>query len=440
MTVEELNMAPPGSGGPPDEIVEKARRAVRSKPRKYVRLSDLLAVVERESHYVSYFNQTDHLYRANLRAATQISGQTEADINAAMHISKGPNSGRIEKFRCEPSMWNKVKNAKWHLSTKLMASCSFGLGQKLMYYYVDRSAGEEGIIRQLESFKESEDVQLLQCADDIEFWFRKANGNREKGLSGYNSGSVEHVTEYGRAVAARAEEMQKQYPSVNASDLQLGFDALNALSVEEYSEHLSKLTSNAAVENGQPNLDLYRLARLVGVAMKEPFATPIPADPTVSKSRALRAWNLLPGTIENPANASTWQYHALESMAETHGMTPSQLANDAQNEKSFFDYLMMSCANYICGRGDLRKNIDDQLAKLPKDDAGKTDLSTQVLFGAAGLSLANALVTAIPILGTALGASGGPIVFGMMIIIANIGTDAFCNWRGDVEHHVPLRE
>lgn len=58
---------------------------------------------------------------------------------------------------------------------------------------------------------------------------------------------------------------------------------------------------------------LWRVGRLIGITVKEPFATPVSIDPRMSTTGARRGWNLDPDSFANPSRES-WQYQVLAGL------------------------------------------------------------------------------------------------------------------------------
>jgi hypothetical protein len=415
----------------PDAIVTKARAAVAAVKGKYVRLSDVLAVVQQESHFVSWFGVGEAQYQSNLNAAKNITNFEATDISSYMTITSGDNVNKVAKFRCEPGYWDMVSAKGWDDQTKLYMSCSIGLGQKMIYYYADPKGTSAEIKASVDPFKADEDLQLRTCAKDLELWLKAAGGDRKMAFTAYNSGHIGSVAStYGEEVAKNAAEFEIKYPTitVDASALRAGIDSLNQLSMEEYNQDLSSLTTNLSLDTTGPNAALSKFARLVGVSMKQPFSVPVNVDPASTVTGASRTWTLDPRALQDPSKSQTWQFHTLAAIASDQGTSVADVATTAQTGTDFFSYLMASCGNALCGDGALKKEITNLLDALPKDANGKPVISSTTVVSAAGLALASALAVHIPVLATIFGVAAGPVLYAVMVIVGTIGVDAFCNW------------
>lgn len=200
-------------------LVERVRAVLEGNPRKHVLLSDIVAVIEKESSGVAVFNKTDDLFRDNLRAAIRITGLPEELILKAVTIQSGPLKGSIAKFRCEPGYWrwaNGLTNRPWTKEERFLLSCSFGLGQKMARWLVTGVAPGDwmSIIRQ---FMGSEKLQINYCAGDLEQLLNRYGGDRPIAFTCYNAGhdrAKEYwkaaMLKYGKPVADKAAQLEKE--------------------------------------------------------------------------------------------------------------------------------------------------------------------------------------------------------------------------------------
>lgn len=200
-------------------LISKVKEVLAARPRKHVRLSDVLAVIEHESHGSAIFRTTDLQYQQNLNAAAKITGMSSDAIRKAAVIQSGPFKGCIAKFRCEPGYyaWAKtLKNRPWTAEEKFLLSCSFGLGQKMMRWLVSGTAPGDwmSIIRQ---FMGSVNLQIAYCAGDLEQLIARY-GDREVAFTCYNAGHdrdedywIAARKNYGKPVAARAAELEQKF-------------------------------------------------------------------------------------------------------------------------------------------------------------------------------------------------------------------------------------
>jgi hypothetical protein len=210
---------------------------------------------------------------------------------------------------------------------------------------------------------------------------------------------------------------------IETEQIQEGLAVLNSLAQEEYHIDLDSILADTARTQEER---LLRVGRLVGVVLKEPFATDVPIDPATSHTGAYRGWQLDGSAFAKPEKQTTWQYGVLESLRKEEGWPPTvyDFAGFLQVETGFFGSLVNSTRKYICGDPVLRQRIDAEVkASLP--GGGTVPLAAM---GAGAMELANILVQYVPWLGGA----GAPLIAGLclwlVLSIRAIGTDAFCDW------------
>src|SRR6266487_1575900 len=207
---------------------------------------------------------------------------------------------------------------------------------------------------------------------------------------------------------------------IEIEQIQEGLAVLNSLAQEEYQEDLDSILADTARTQEER---LLRVGRLLGVVLKEPFASSVPiVDPATSVTGAYRGWALDEGAFDIPENRTTWQYEVLEALRkeEVWPSTVYDLALTLQYERGFFACLATSTRKYICGDPALRQKIDAEVkASLP--GGGAVQLLTR---GAASTMVTTTLVQLVPWLAVA----GAPLIAGLVLLIMSIGLDAFCDW------------
>lgn len=210
-----------------------------------------------------------------------------------------------------------------------------------------------------------------------------------------------------------------------------GMVELETLAWEEYGLSLAELLSQAGAGGVGPQ----RLARLIGVIMKTPFATPVTLDQPSPCTGALRAWNLLPQQqFEQAVAKRPWQYRMLEEL-RTNGDVVAELgwapgtiyefAQSAQGERSFFGYLALSTRKYICRDPALRQRIEADIQAASAAGHEIKVMRPEVIVASGGSALGALLVGSVPVLGIFAPAA----VAGLVFLIYSIGVDAFCQWR-----------
>jgi len=225
----------------------------------------------------------------------------------------------------------------------------------------------------------------------------------------------------------------KEKPT-NPDDFLEAVHKLDTLAQEEYRSPLAQVVGR---QDHDRETRLLRVGRLIGVMLKQPFATTQLLDTASPFSQAYRSWELNPETaFEDPEARNTWQYHTLEELRRDPDVVQSRgfqhpsayaIAQDAQFERGFFGYLAISCRRYLCGNSQLRAEIERQLESAERAGIEVKALGPHTLVSAGAVSIATLLVQSIPILGIV----STPVVAGLIVIVFNIGLDAFCQWASN---------
>ena len=206
-----------------------------------------------------------------------------------------------------------------------------------------------------------------------------------------------------------------------------GLNQLKQLSEGDYHQPLETILSDS---NDQ--VVFQRLGRLIGVTLKQPFATPTALRRPSRHSHSYRGWELAADSFKRPEVQQTWQYHTLEAILREapdgrRFRSIEELARDAHYERGFFGYLARSARKYICGNPRIRKEIDKNVKAAKKAGFSTTHLTPEVLVQAGGLSLGAYLVVHVPVFGLV----GAPVVAGFVLVLYSIGSDAFCKYMDD---------
>ncbi len=218
---------------------------------------------------------------------------------------------------------------------------------------------------------------------------------------------------------------------MDASELRSAVQQLDALSREEYHQDLQEILADSDVN---PHDSMMRLGRLIGVVMKEPFATPEDLPTPSAYSRAYRAWHLdYESDVETAAQKETWQYQMLDALRQNpdvtgeFGWTPPSvfaLAQMAQHERGFFAYLAVACRRYLCRDPKLRTEIQASVEAMNRSGLNIRNVTPETIVSGFGVSIGVALVQNVP----GLELAGAPVIAGLVLLIYNIGLDAFCGW------------
>lgn len=195
-------------------LINRVHSVVASKPRKAVTSADVLAVIQKESGGVSHFTGTEPLFKANLRAAQQITGLSEIQILQVVTFPDGPLQGKFYKFRCEPGYWewaSKLRNS-WTPQERFLLSCSFGLGQKMARWLVGGGIEPLQWIPFIHKFARDQNLQIQYCAGDLDALLWQARNDKDQrflAFTRYNQGTRDKnkdgkpdliVSDYGRIV------------------------------------------------------------------------------------------------------------------------------------------------------------------------------------------------------------------------------------------------
>lgn len=210
--------------------------------------------------------------------------------------------------------------------------------------------------------------------------------------------------------------------TIEIKQIQEGLKVLESQAQEEYHDDLDSILADTARTQEER---LQRIGRLVGVVLKQPFATAMPINPADSHTGAYQGWQLInESKFDVPEIQATWQYGVLESLQKEEGWprTVYEFADYLQFESGFWGYLINSTRKHICGDPALRQKIDAEVkASLPS--GGTVSLATM-----GTMELANILVQYVPWLARA----GTPLIAGLclwlVLYIRAVGTDAFCDW------------
>ncbi len=221
--------------------------------------------------------------------------------------------------------------------------------------------------------------------------------------------------------------------AIETGQLRKGLAVLNTLAQEEYHKDLDSILTDQIREQYDR---LLRVGRLLGVILKEPFASSVPIvdpeDPTQSSTGAYHGWALLDkGAFDAPEKQATWQYEVLETLRKEQGIpTVYDFAVWLQRERGFFTYLAASTCNYISRDPALKQKIGAE-AKAGQQDGGAIQL---ISMGTTSTLIATTLTQHVPWLSAvAHDPTGVGVLSGFVLLIMIIGIGAFCQWTADLQ-------
>lgn len=212
---------------------------------------------------------------------------------------------------------------------------------------------------------------------------------------------------------------------------------LDALAREEYCVSLAEVTTSPGDSD---EYRILRVGRLLGVILKKPFAKSIELDTPSAKTGAYHSWDLQPESFNNPEKQNSWEYKALETLRKDPDLTRSlgyepidvhDLANGAQTERGFFWYLAMSCRRYLCKDTQLRSQIEREFESAMRTGIDLKNATPEWIVASGGFAIGTILVQNIP----SLSSMGAPVIAGLVLILYNVGIDAFCQWASDHEFY-----
>ena len=228
---------------------------------------------------------------------------------------------------------------------------------------------------------------------------------------------------------------------ISKEALQDAYTRLSELADEEYGQTLTDLLADDSPVQGNEydTVDVrnshdafWRLGRLIGIIVKEPFAKePAPRKAgQPSQTGARRVWDLDPATLD-AEHPDWWQYKLLTGfLADTDRtgsfdwLPPQHMAEaekvaiflqNAQSERGVFRALAKAARPYLCKSPKVR----EELAKEGRIDADPG----QMIAGGASTGAAALIIAAVPWLGPA----AVPFVAGLLLLISAKGLNAFCS-------------
>jgi hypothetical protein len=276
---------------------------------------------------------------------------------------------------------------------------------------------------------------------------------------------------------------------IDQSQLDHAVHELNDLSAVEYGEgvNLDSLLSDMDRTSYQR---LWRLGRLLGVEVKEPFSVCTDTRPS-RETGALRKWDLRPEKFHEPANQDIWQFNLLAALIrepelrrqEYLGPDVEQAAEQMAKHRRYHepsslgtllaswfrikpDIARRKAAGLLAGSplnlssaGEIQSRLERDLHPYLLENAAVEMINERGFFRCMALSLDNHLCMPSPmrnelqasfsdvprlpsLIGTHgvewantlsagiewMGVADPELVTGFVILIDNQGVDGFCNW------------
>jgi hypothetical protein len=215
-----------------------------------------------------------------------------------------------------------------------------------------------------------------------------------------------------------------EFPPEKLEAIESGFRELSLLAEVEYHQPIEEV-----VADNDTTKVAERIGRLVGVAIKKPFANAEYLTTPSFQTHAYRSWHLKEETDFNAAaKVNKTQFELLQRIRDEvkPELDTYQLAQEAQNETGFFGLYAQACGKYICGDKEIRKRVEDAFKAYGKAKLGGAIKAPtpEAIIGLGGLTFGAYLVEAFPIFGVA----GAPVIAGTVLILYTLGIEAFCKW------------
>lgn len=249
---------------------------------------------------------------------------------------------------------------------------------------------------------------------------------------------------------------------VSADALREACRSLEGLAKEEYGATIAELFAGDEPVHGneyetkdvrESQDAVWRVGRLIGITIKEPFASPRPrTENDLSQTGARRVWELQHETL-NAEHPDWWQYRLIAGFLATeksagyfdwlpprHAPEADQVAwflAAAHSERGVFGAFVKSARKYLCSSQDVRAALANaepppteveaagQMGQTPKaSDKGRVKADpAQAIFTGVTSSAAGALVATVPWLAPSM----TPLIAGLLLVISAQGLDAFCS-------------
>jgi hypothetical protein len=192
----------------------------------------------------------------------------------------------------------------------------------------------------------------------------------------------------------------------------------------EYGRALPDVTASLDEEHGPSRL---YYGRLLGIMIKEPFSE-VRSDPELRDAK--RRWELVPERLKEKTAQATWQFQLISRLqTESLGYAVESypdvdtMVQEVKRETGFFWHLLRSLRKYTCGDPEFSKELKKKVDELRRSGTAATLPSASI-----AATLASFLVAHVPWLGIA----SAPIIAGVVLLLWQIGVDAFCSWSEQI--------
>ncbi|WP_406340335.1 hypothetical protein [Streptomyces sp. NBC_00648] len=250
--------------------------------------------------------------------------------------------------------------------------------------------------------------------------------------------------------------MPEQPPAITDEALAQAIKDLEGLAQAEYGMTLDELFADDTPVKGRTTAEnrgvretrdaVWRVGRLVGITVKEPFADPV--DPRVrphsqtpelrnwsSQTGASRAWVLTPPEAPRP---ELWQYRLLQGflreekpIGELDWLPPrmepevarvAMFLREAQSERGLFRAITLGARRYLCKNDTEVGAAVASAVGAPAVKGRITVAPAQTLAQGGFQSAAQAMAIAVPWLDPTM----VPLIAGLLLVIVARGLDVYC--------------
>jgi hypothetical protein len=205
---------------------------------------------------------------------------------------------------------------------------------------------------------------------------------------------------------------------ITSKMMEEGVNQLNQLAESEYGLNLSSVVKYP---------DRFYFGRLLGIMIKEPFSEvqPYPEFPGTK-----RRWEIVTERLDEPSARETWQFRLIEQLqkesveyGEENYPSIDAMVERVKSESGLFWHLVRSIRKYICNDPKFARELSQKMDGLRQAGVAATLPSASI-----AASLATTVAVQIPWLGIA----SAPVITGVVILLWNIGSDAFCSWSAEI--------
>jgi hypothetical protein len=224
--------------------------------------------------------------------------------------------------------------------------------------------------------------------------------------------------------------------TVPSESLQAGVNTfvndLDHLSLTHYGMSANELLATL----DQPDQQL-KYARLIGVAIKLPFAKEEDIEPTRTKTGASKGLRWKPENEWREIGQGTWQLEAIRLLGEEELGRPltdaevfSFFKREAYQESRLGSIVVRVVRKHICDAPELPPTLKEAIEKAEKDGFRIGAPNVAGISVGAATTVAAALAPLFP---PALAVAAAPLIGAIALWLLRVGIDVFCEWSKSQE-------